>query len=102
MFHRSPVQHAQPAQQLSGAVARDRAPLAAGGHLGQAAHAAALDQPDARRRCAGFEQGLSGLELNDFAMRIKQILQGEGGGGLTHGVAACASRSRRPKVPAVS
>jgi len=54
-------------------MALDRAPLPAGGHLGQAAHAAALDQPDAGRLCAGFENGFTSFESASFTA-TKQLL----------------------------
>ena len=49
-------------------MALDRAPLPAGGHLGQAAHTAALDQPDAGGRCPWFE--------NDFTWACMEELAG--------------------------
>ena len=54
-------------------MALDRAPLPAGGHLGQAAYTAALDQPDAWWRCAGFEDGFTCFVGATFAA-IKQLL----------------------------
>ena len=67
------MQPAQPADQIASCMLFNGTPLLAGGHLGQAAYAAALDQPDAGRLCAGFENGFTSFESASLTA-TKQLL----------------------------